>query len=199
METSERYHYVTADSIRLSTFKRPLDETLSSIPKRISSPFCKTSEGKRTWDDIMKREEFEEYLSPNEETRYRVSSFFLMGSDEVRFNFQGRGYGDFTVCMSREHSMLSKECKSVQDMEYAWFNITSPCSMQNANDGCFSVHFSLQVDTTYMKCSESDCRFHDDVRIIVKPEGLRCESNGKRSLTVKLTLLIFSLFIVRSV
>lgn len=114
----------------------------------------------------------------------------------TKFNsIQGAGYGDFTVCMSRDIGLLSKECKSVLDIENAWFNITRPCSNQNADDGCLSVYFSLQVDTTYMKCSEADCRFPDDVRIIVRPEGLRCERNGTRGFAAKLGLLILSLFI----
>lgn len=146
----------------------------------------------------MKRDEFEEYLSLNEETRYRISSFYLMGTEEVRVMFQGVGYGDFTVCMSREASLLSKECKSVLNMENAWFNITRPCQNHNSYEPCPGVYFGLQVDTTYMKCSESDCRFHDDVRIIIRPEGLRCENNGLQKFTVKLTLLIFS-FIVLAV
>jgi hypothetical protein len=145
---------------------------------------------------MVKRDEFEEYLSPNEEMRYRVSSFYLMGSDEVRIKFQGVGYGDFTICMSRNQDMLSKECKSVQDIENAWFNITRPCSNQNADDGCLSIHFSLQIDTTYMKCSEADCRFPDDVRIIIRPEGMRCERNGVGKVAVQLSLLILSFFTV---
>jgi hypothetical protein len=113
---------VSASSIQLSTFKKPLDETLKSIPKRIASPFCKPSDQKRLqWDDVMKRDDFEEYLTPNEETRYRISSFYLLGSEEVRVKYQGVGYGAFTVCMSRSLNMVSKECKSVQDMENAWY------------------------------------------------------------------------------
>lgn len=94
--------------------------------------------------------------------------------------------------------MLSKECKAVQEMENAWFNMTEPCLNQNADEGCRSVYFSLQVDTTYMKCSESDCRFPDDVRITVRPEGLRCERSGVGKAAVKLILLILSFFFVLS-
>ena len=144
----------------------------------------------------MKRDDFEEYLSTNEETRYRISSFYLLGSPELSVNFQGTGYGDFTVCMSRKYDMLSKECKSVQDMESAWFIITEPCFDQNTIDGCSSVYFSLTVDTTYIRCSEIDCRFPDDVRIRVKPEGLRCERNGVGRFTAKLSFLVLSIFIV---
>lgn len=196
METLERYHYVQASSIELPTFKNQIDATFRDIPKRIASPFCKAEDEKRLWDDVMKRDDFEAYLSPNEETRYRISSFYLIDSDEVRVKFQGAGYGDFTVCMSRSHDMLSKECKSIQDMENVWFNTTDPCSNYNAVEGCMSVYFTLQVDTTYIKCSEADCRFPDDLRIIVRPEGLRCERNASGRVAVKLSLLILSLFVM---
>lgn len=195
METLERYHYVSANSIQLSTFKQPLDATFRNIPKRIASPFCRPSEEKRAWEDVLRRDEFEEYLSPNEEMRYRISSFYLLGADDLKVKFQGAGYGDFTVCLSRSHDMLSKACKSVVDMENAWFNVTKPCLNQSPNEGCLSIYFSLQVDTTYMRCSESDCRFPDDVRIGVRPEGLRCERSGLTRLAFKLTLLISSILI----
>jgi hypothetical protein len=141
----------------------------------------------------MRRDDFEAYLSPGEETTYRISSFYLQGSDEVRVKFQGVGYGDVTICMSRQHDMLSKECKSVQEIENAWFNISNPCSSFSAADGCASVYFALQVDSTYMKCAESDCRFPDDVRLLIRPEGLRCERNEAIKISVKIVLLISSL------
>lgn len=192
-ETSERYHYVEANSVRIPTFKNSLEETFGRIPKRIASPFCKSTDERRSWDDPMRRDDFEEYLTPGEETAYRVSSFYLLGSEELRVKFQGAGYGDFTVCMSRQHDMLSKECKSVQEIENAWFNISQPCSSYNAAESCPSVYFSLQVDTTYMKCAESDCRFPDDVRISIRPEGLRCERNDAIRFSAQTALLILSL------
>lgn len=185
---------MSADSIQFPSFNKPLDSSLRSIPKRISSPYCRNDD-KRTWDDVMRRDDFEAYLTPNEETRYRISSSYLIGSDAIRVKFQGTGYGEFTICLSREPGMLSKECKSVLDMENAWFNITQPCLNQNADDGCLSVYFSVQVDTTYMRCSEADCRFPDDVRISVRPEGLRCERSGLRKFTAKLSLLMLSFFV----
>ena len=186
---------MSAESIQLSTFKKELYSSLRSIPKRIASPFCRT-EDKRSWDDVMRRDDFEEYLTPNEEARYRISSSYLIGSDVISVKFQGSGYGDFTVCLSRDLGMLSKECKSVQDMENVWFNITQPCSNQNAENGCLSVYFSIQVDTTYMRCSESDCRFPDEVRISIRPEGMRCERSGMKKFTAELSLLLLSFFIV---
>ncbi|CRL07297.1 CLUMA_CG020276, isoform A [Clunio marinus] len=194
IETMERYNFVSASSIQISTFKNSLDTALRSIPKRITSPFCESQE-KRTWDDITNRNDFELYLTPNEEIRYRLSSLFMLGAENININFQGTGYGDFTVCMARSHDMLSQECKTVRDIENAWFNTSQPCLKRNA-DNCPSMYFSIQVDTTYLKCSEADCRFPYNLRIIVKPEGLRCERAGSENVTAKLSLLILSLSIM---
>lgn len=189
----ERYKYIEANSIQPSFFKRNLDDTLRTIPKRIVSSFCKVSE-KPTWDTLA-GDQFEEYLSLNEESRFRISPAYLIGTQEVQVKFQGAGYGDFTVCMSRNHTLISKECKSVEDIGNAWFNFTQPC--RNQGSACSGIYFGLQVDTTYMKCSESDCRFHDDVRIIIRPEGLRCEEvGGVGKFAAKLALLVFSLFVL---
>jgi hypothetical protein len=195
IETTERYRFILANLIKITAFKDELERTFRDIPKRIVSPFCKVSDEKRSWEDVIKREEFEEYLSPNEERRYRISSFYLLGSDEIQVKFQGVGYGEFTVCMSRQQDMISKECKSVQDIDNVWFNISEPCSTQNF-DECMSVYFGITVDTTYLKCSESDCRFPDDVRIIIRPEGLRCDRNGIGSFAAQASVLLMLLLVV---
>lgn len=196
VETSDRYDFVSVDSIQSSAFHQSLDTALRSIPRRISSPFCKAADEKRSWNNAVRPDFFEAYLSPYEETRFRISPFYLEGTDEVRVKFQGAGYGDFSVCLSRERDMLSRECKSVTDMEFTWFNISHPCTSRNANDACLGIYFALQVETTFSKCSESDCRFHDDVRITVRPEGLRCERNGVTRFVAALPLIAFSAMIV---
>ena len=195
LQDSERYHYVSTNSIALSSFKKSLKLVLSSIPKRIISPFCKNDD-KPLWNDggIM-RDEFEEYLIPNEEISMRISPFYLSNTEEIRIKFQGVGYGDFSVCMARTRDLSSKQCQSIENMDYAWFNVTNPCETENPIDGCKSIYFSLQMDTTYMKCSESDCRFPDQVRIIIRPEGLRCEYNDGNKLTLSFMVIFISFFL----
>ena len=194
IQDSERYHYVSTNSIALSSFEKSLKLVLSSIPKRIISPFCKNND-KPLWNDEgIIRDEFEEYLIPNEEIRMRISPFYLRNSDEIRIKFQGVGYGDFSVCMARNRDLSSKQCQSIENMDYAWFNMTNPCENENIIDGCNSIYFTLLMDTTYMKCSESDCRFPDQVRIIIRPEGLRCEYNASNKLTVSFMIIFISFF-----
>lgn len=197
-DDAERFRFIESNSIAFSTFEASLDEQLRSIPKKIISPFCKRVEDdgnqqrRATWDDVMRRDEFDDYLIPQEQTHYRISSAYLVGSPEVRVKFQNAGYGDITVCMSRNRNMLSPRCQSVVDIDYVWFNISTPC----AEARCSSIYFSLTVDTTYLKCSEDDCRFPDNVRIQIRPEGLRCERNGSSQRYIfDFKMLILSLLI----
>lgn len=194
LENVERYQFISASEIQFESFKRSLDNALRIIPKRIASPYCKRQDEKRTWDDVMRRDEFEDYLTPHEDTRYRISSAYLVGSDEVRVKFLGVGYGDFTVCMSRSQSMMSQRCQSIVDIDYVWFNISNPCSSHELQH-CSGIFFTLSADTTYLKCSEADCRYPDNVRIQIKAEGLRCERNGKEKFAVELSMLILSYLI----
>jgi hypothetical protein len=141
------------------TFGNSLESALNNIPKRIISPFCRNVDDKsRKAFTNMIREEFEDYAQPNVELSYRISPYYLLNSDEVRVRFQGVGYGDLTICMSRHENNTHKECKSIQDMENVWFNITQPCLNHHVADGCLSVYFTVNVDTTYIKCSEYSCR-----------------------------------------
>ncbi|CAG9808622.1 unnamed protein product [Chironomus riparius] len=176
IETAERYRFVDASSTSISTFEKSLESAITVIPKRIVSPFCHYENNNRTASYI--RDEFEDYAMPNVDLLYRISPYYLLGSDETRVRFQGVGYGDLSVCTSRYFNMTDKECKSIQDIENVWFNITQPCLNHHVSDGCLGIYFSVSVETTYVRCSEYTCRFPDDVRFNVRPEGLRCETNS---------------------
>ena len=156
IETAERYRFVDASSTRISTFENTLESAISVIPKRIVSPFCRYENNNRTASYI--RDEFEDYAMPNVDLLYRISPYYLLGSDEIRVRFQGVGYGDLFVCTSRYFNMTDKECKSIQDIENVWFNITQPCFNHHVSDGCLGVYFSVSVETSYIRCSEYTCR-----------------------------------------
>lgn len=151
----ERYRFIEASSTDLSTFRDLLESAIKFIPKRIISPFCRENDKNSL---IFIRDEFEDYATPNVEYFYRISPYYLLGSDEIRIRFQGVGYGDLTVCMSRRFNMTNKECKSIQDIENVWFNITQPCLNHHTEDGCSSVYFTMIVDTSNIRCSEYSCR-----------------------------------------
>lgn len=178
----------------MSAFKKPLSDALNSIPKRIISPFCRDySNSERN----LVRDEFEDYSTPNVELKYRISPYYLYGSEEVRVRFQNVGYGDLTVCMARNQKMTNRECRTIQDIENTWFNVTQPCT-QAGNEECLSIYFTVIVDTSYIRCTEYSCRFPDDVRFNVKPENLRCERNEELGVAaaIKLNFLLIILFFI---
>lgn len=156
IETSERYSFIQPSSTDLSSFEKSLASALRLIPKRIISPYCRNFDEKKSTQLI--REEFEDYAAPNVELFYRISPYYLLNSDEIRVRFQSVGYGELTVCVARHRNMTDKECKSIQDIDNAWFNISQPCLNHHVSDGCSSVYFTVNVDTTYIRCSEYTCR-----------------------------------------
>ncbi|KAG5672725.1 hypothetical protein PVAND_002826 [Polypedilum vanderplanki] len=196
IENAERYSFIHASSTDLSTFKKPLESAFKLIPKRIISPFCRNADEKKSIQLI--RDEFEDYATPNVDLFYRISPYYLLGSDEIRVRFQNVGYGDLTICVARHRNMTAKECKSIQDIDNAWFNITQPCNSDQLSDGCQSVYFTVQVDISFIRCTEYSCRFPDDVRFNVRAEGLRCEQNSSNSLfsSAKLNPIIFILILL---
>lgn len=173
---NEHYYIIDANSLHVNDFSSAIEDVIRNIPKRLVAPFCRNTGGKRTWDDVMARSEHEEYISPGQEIRYRISPYFLRMTDEIAVQFQGVEYGDFTVCLSRDKFFVPIECKSVENLEYVWFNLTNPCS--SASD-CTGVYFTVTLDSSNMRCTESDCRFPDQVRYFVRHHGLRCEIDGR--------------------
>ena len=150
---TDRYSFINANSIISSTFEKELVTAVEQIPKRILAPFCRVQEKNHEWDANMARDDFEDYLSPNEEIYYKISPFYLKNTDEVSIMFQGVGYGDFMVCMGRDLRAISRECKSIQDNEAQWFNISYPCSSELDSVQCRSLHFFVNLESSDLKCS----------------------------------------------
>lgn len=155
IETQERYKFVEAPSKSIPTFEESLVSAIKTIPKRIVSPFCSNKSNKSA---TYIRDEFEDYAMPNVELFYRISPYYLLGSDEIRIRFQGVGYGDLSICMSRHFNMTDKACITIQDLENAWFNVTEPCLNHHVSDGCLGIYFAVSVETSYIRCNEYTCR-----------------------------------------
>lgn len=109
----------------------------------------------------------------------------------MRIRFVGFDYGDFTVCMSRKMDDNTKDCRSIEGFGDVWFNQSYPCSAQDNVNSCSPIYFTVTMDSTFLKCSENDCRYPDQVRYVVRPEGLRCDYNASNKLLIPI-ILIFS-------
>lgn len=88
------------------------------------------------------------------------------------------------------------------DFETVHFNITDTCWSSYVNTRpCYAVHFKVQMDSSLVKCAESDCRYPDQVRFVIRHYGLRYNINGSHlkrylGLTALLFSLIINMFIV---
>lgn len=104
-------------------------------------------------------------------------------------------------------------CKSLTDFQTIWFNTTRPCDEVH---NCRGIYFFVTLDKSNVKCSgknflvfgkaidfeiyifrsENDCRYPDQVRFIIKHEGLVCESNGNGATSLKYNILIIILTVI---
>jgi hypothetical protein len=95
--------------------------------------------------------------------------------------------------MSRDKNFNSKDCRSVEGWAGSWFNISYPCYFEDDDNICKGLYFSVNMDSSNLKCSENDCRFPDQVRYLVRPEGLRCEFSSARIIHFNSFIVISSL------
>ncbi|XP_062556159.1 uncharacterized protein LOC134221003 [Armigeres subalbatus] len=178
LPTTEHYKIIETSSIDPQQYSELLRATLEAIPQRLVAPFCRTAANRKTWRLVNVREEYEQYLSPGVELRYRISRNFLLNTNFVGIQFQNSGYGEFTVCGTMDPTFTGLACQTTTpELDNVWFNFTGLC-LGVAENECRSLYFLVQMEASYMRCTENDCRYPDQVRFVIKHEGLRCPSDG---------------------
>lgn len=139
--------------------------SISSIPGRIMGVYCANVGG-------QDRTGFEDYVTPGFPMTYRIHTIFLDTRADITLKFQGSGQGDLRMCVSRDQGSVGTECVELKDLEEATLKIPAPCATY-ANR-CPPVYLTIAVNRTLMQCSEDDCRYPDQVRFLMRHEGLRC-------------------------
>ena len=171
-KVEEHYLIIESDAKNPDDFSTKLEVILKNIPKRLMPAKCKAPNIYDPYENLLLRKEYEDYLSPNIELQYRISSTLLQKTSEVMVQFQSVSYGEFTVCSSRNPRMQSMTCQTIMnDQDNVWFNFTKPCEY---TFDCPGIYFLVSMDKTFIKCTENDCRYPDQVRFFIKTEGLRC-------------------------
>ncbi|ETN67777.1 hypothetical protein AND_000398 [Anopheles darlingi] len=197
----EHYNIVESSITSVDSFSRSISEVLNNVPQRLVAPDCHSSNNRNLWRDTLVREELEQYLTPGEELRYRLAHSFLRHGGDVRVQFMNTDYGEFTVCEGRDWRVSPTNCQSTgPGQESLWFNYTRPCGGLGETE-CRSIYFSVRMDSSYMMCNENDCRFPDQVRFVVRHEGLRCRGDGSgkaTSLSFRLLNLLLAIAITFS-
>jgi len=139
--------------------------SISSIPGRIMGVYCAGVGG-------QDRPGFEDYVTPGFPMRYRIHTIFLDTRADITLKLQGSGQGDLSMCVSRDQGSVGTECVEVKDLEEATLRISAPCA--SFANRCPPVYLTIAVTRTLMQCSEDDCRYPDQVRFLLRHEGLRC-------------------------
>lgn len=105
--------------------------------------------------------------------------------------------------MSRDETYTPIQCQTVEGLDVAEFTLVRPCENTAL---CFGLYFSVIVEKSTVRCTgncvcstnfydkkkfahrlflyfllENDCRYPDQVRFMIRPGGLTCEVNTRRS------------------
>ncbi|XP_046384298.1 uncharacterized protein LOC124154541 [Ischnura elegans] len=187
-----------------TTGSRPSDvvpsvlSALRLVPRRMISYSCDQKKTKRlgppttihggTYGHL----ELEDYLSPGDAHVYRLHPMYFKKSQEAKIVFEGSGYGEVSICMTRHRpdeprSIMKASCQQLTSGS-AEFQFHDPCpGGQPYNHGCLPIYFELNVTKTFGRCTEDDCRFPDQVRFSVWQQNVKC--SGATALTVPILLL----------
>lgn len=139
--------------------------SISSVPGRIMGGYCSGGSG-------QDRTGFEDYVTPGFTTTYRIHPTFFDNTGDIILKFQGSGQGDLRMCVSRDQASVGTECEEVKDLQETTLKIPAPCATYVSN--CPPVYLTIAVTRTLTSCTEDDCRFPDQVRFLIRHEGLKC-------------------------
>lgn len=187
----EHYKIIEARSLDAQLFGAQLSTHLDMIPKRIMAPFCRNNS--ETEYNIGRSADggqpaagqalvfFEDYISPYQEHIYRIGAEQMLSSDVVRVQFHVN-YGSVSVCMARELASSTQKCHSIGETDTAEFEVVAPChTAQAMQRRCDGVYFFVTLDHSEIRCSENRCRYPDQVLLIMRHSGLRCERDDRAS------------------
>ncbi|XP_030756010.1 uncharacterized protein LOC115882230 [Sitophilus oryzae] len=136
----------------LSTAKE-ISSKLSVLPAGLIKFYC-------NYADVR----FEKYLTPGVENRFEIHREYIKRG-AVTTKFLNKDYGDLAVCFfaSRTSAPTNKSCQSLTVNGEISFNSRSLCTTESACD----VQYTLTSNNSQVKCAESDCRYPDQVLVII--------------------------------
>ncbi|XP_058055022.1 uncharacterized protein LOC131206477 [Anopheles bellator] len=190
----EHYRIIDSSRTTIASFENEIAAVVKSIPQRLVVADCRTTDNRDVWRDQLVREELEQYLTPGVELRYRLVNTFMHNGGDVRVQFMTTDYGEFTVCEARDWRATPTNCQTTgPGQESLWFNFTRPCGGGIEDPACRSIYFTVRMESTNMLCNENDCQFPDQVRFVLRHEGLRCRSDGSGAMA-SLDARLFGIF-----
>ncbi|XP_037915638.1 uncharacterized protein LOC119654365 [Hermetia illucens] len=177
MQTSyvlpNQYTIIDSSDLEPKTFLSDVGKILRKIPKQLFVPTCDEVNSQTENTGAPKRNQFEDYVGPNQANYYSINPTHLRNVSELRIQFEGVGYGTFTVCMVQGVN----QCQSTAILEVLLFNISQPCQSDDVKT-CSDINFSVELDSSNIRCTEADCRYPDQVRYLVTLHNMGCSTDG---------------------
>ncbi|KAK3926904.1 5-methylcytosine rRNA methyltransferase NSUN4 [Frankliniella fusca] len=139
--------------------------------------------------------ELEDYVSPGQLRLYRINTAYLRPGQPASVKIVGEDYGDLRLCVWRgaapggpaaamKAALRAEEdggldghgeadpqvlCINMEGSGEGNVTIAEPC-----DGGCAPLYVSVYGTRSYLKCSEDDCRYPDEMRYLLRPSGVMC-------------------------
>ncbi|XP_076261704.1 uncharacterized protein LOC143197278 isoform X1 [Rhynchophorus ferrugineus] len=151
---------------------------LSGIPAALIKFYCNP-------EDVR----FEKYLTPGIEQTFEINKEYIKRG-YVTTKFLNKGYGDLSICsFTSQTSKVNKSCQDVTVNNEISFKSSSLCTTESACD----VQYSVTASNSQVICAEDDCRYPDQVLVIITYSYTSSSVNLKAGFF--LSLIFFTCFL----
>lgn len=193
-DKNTHFLYVETAKLEPNEFIIPLMRTFRNIKKYLHIPPCIKGRGPDSYPDTTV-DSYEDYVSRQQDNYYQINSNELSQTRQFYVKFQGVSYGSITVCMQRVQDNF--ECLSTMynEFESIQFNITSQCS-GDPFAYCQPITFRVEMESSYVRCTEDDCRYPDQVRYLVQMGDMSCNGGAGMGTSYLMSWLVVSLALI---
>ncbi|XP_048517274.1 uncharacterized protein LOC109540977 isoform X2 [Dendroctonus ponderosae] len=161
----------------LSTVAK-IAEKLSVIPASLIKFYCNHS-------DVR----FEHYATPGVETVFQIHREYIKRG-YVNTKFMNKYYGDLSICFFTSRTYTNnRQCHPLTVNSEISFNSGSLCTPDSSCD----LQYSLTANNSQIKCAETDCRYPDQVLVIITYSY----SSGASSLVANFCALFGLIYLVK--
>ncbi|XP_030755896.1 uncharacterized protein LOC115882163 [Sitophilus oryzae] len=156
---------------QLKTYGQDVVSTIKSIPRAVINPSCTSQYNGGTSTFTLTQ-----YVEPQGTNYYRISpNYFHYGGDNRYLKVREQSNGNINICLSRDNTKpdnQSSTCENISGSEYS-VDITGYCGGSSASS-CSPIYLSISGVSSTARCTDSLCRFPNDIKFTVTLENTGC-------------------------